>query len=103
MLLLPQSPEELVKRLRFLHEERKQFPRPPRRLSLTPKQRSDVLDKTDSRYHLCGGKITERKFAADHVLYHAAGGNTNLETIYQLMGVAMAAAGSIRQRNFSGF
>jgi hypothetical protein len=78
MLLLPQSPEELVERLRFLHKERKQFPRPPRRLSLTPQQRSDVLDKTDSRCHLCGGEITEKKFAADHVLSHAAGGEHKL-------------------------
>ena len=78
MLHLPQSPDELVERLRFLHEERKLFPRPPRRLSLTPQQRATVLDKTDSRCHLCGGEITENKFAADHVLSHAAGGKHKL-------------------------
>jgi|ERR1700734_1930881 len=63
---LPKSPDQLVECLRFLHEERKKFPRPPRRLTLTTQQRTDVLDKTDSRCHLCGGKITENKFAADH-------------------------------------
>ena len=78
MLTFPQSPDELVERLRFLHDERKRFPRPPRRLSLTPEQRSNVLDKTDSRCHLCGGKITEERFAADHVLSHAAGGEHKL-------------------------
>jgi hypothetical protein len=75
---LPQSPAELVERLRFLHEERKKFPRPPRRLSLTREQRAEVLEKTDARCHLCGGEITENKFAADHVLSHAAGGEHKL-------------------------
>jgi hypothetical protein len=78
MLRLPQSPDEFVKHLRSLHEKRKQFPRPQRRLSLTLQQRADVLDKTDSRCHLCGGAITENKFAADHVLSHAAGGEHKL-------------------------
>jgi len=78
MLRLPQSPDELVERLRFLHEERKHFPRPPRRLALTTEQRAEVLDKTDARCHLCGGEIIENKFAADHVLSHAAGGEHKL-------------------------
>jgi hypothetical protein len=78
MLRLPQSPDELVERLRFLHEERKKLPRPPRRPSLSTEQRAEVLDKTDSRCHLCGGEITESKFAADHVLSHAAGGEHKL-------------------------
>jgi hypothetical protein len=75
---LPESFEKLAARLKVLHEERKQFPRPPRRLSLTPKQRADVLVKTDARCHLCGGEITENKFAADHVLSHASGGEHKL-------------------------
>lgn len=106
MLRLPQSPEELVERLRFLHEERKKFPRPPRRLSLTTEQRADVLHKTDSRCHLCGGEITESKFAADHVLSHAAGGEHKLANYLPAHGLcncATVVAGSIRQRNFSGF
>ena len=71
---LPESFEELVARLEFLHEERKHFPRSPRRLSLTIAERAAVLDKTDARCHLCGGEIGAGKpFAADHVLSHAAG------------------------------
>ncbi len=77
-LHFPQSPDELVERLRSLREERRKFPRPPRRLSLTAEQRVEVLNKTDSRCHLCGGEITENKFAADHVLSHAAGGEHKL-------------------------
>ena len=74
----PESFKELAGRLKLLHEERKTLPRPPRRLSLTREQRAAVLDKTDARCHLCGGKITESKFAADHVLSHAAGGKHQL-------------------------
>lgn len=73
-LQLPGSPGELAGRLRFLHDERKRFPRSPRRLSLTTMQRAVVLAKTAGRCHLCGGEIIEQKFAADHVLAHAAGG-----------------------------
>src|ERR1022692_193716 len=61
-LCLPQSPDELVERLGLLHREREEFPRPPRRLSLTNEQRVAVLDKTDGRCHLCGGEITEGNF-----------------------------------------
>lgn len=73
-LSLPGSPEELVKRLKFLHEERKQLPSPSRRLRLKPAERATILEKTAGRCHLCGGQISDRKFAADHVLAHAAGG-----------------------------
>jgi hypothetical protein len=76
---LPESFERLVARLKELHEERKNYPRPPRRLSLTAKQRTDVLAKTDARCHLCGGEIEPgRAFAADHVLPHAARGEHKL-------------------------
>ena len=78
-LRLPESPDELVARLKHLHERRKSLPRPPRRLSLTAEQRSAVLGKTAGRCHLCGGEITEQKFAADHVLAHAAGGMHSLD------------------------
>ncbi len=73
-LHLPASPEELANRLQILHEERKRLTRTSRRLSLNRAQRSVVLAKTASRCHLCGGEITDRKFAADHVLAHATGG-----------------------------
>lgn len=74
----PQSPKELVGRLRFLHNERKLLPRSEPRRSLTATQRDYLLEKTDSRCHLCGGKITGNKFVADHVLSHKAGGKHEL-------------------------
>lgn len=42
---LPESFDDLVSRLRLLHEERKTFPRPPRHLSLTAQERTHVLGK----------------------------------------------------------
>jgi HNH endonuclease len=84
-LRVPDSSDELVERLRFLHQERERFlqsgelARRQRRLSLTPEQRSVVLQKTAARCHLCGGEIKQNKFAADHVLSHAAGGKHELD------------------------
>ncbi len=78
-LCLPKSAGELADRLKFLHDERKKLPRARRRLSLTTEQRTIVLGKTAGRCHLCGGDITEQKFAADHVLAHAAGGEHALD------------------------
>jgi hypothetical protein len=79
VLELPENPDELVSRLKQLVEERRKLPRPRRRLSLTTKQRATVLAKTDARCHLCGGRISAgEKFAADHVLAHAAGGPDKL-------------------------
>jgi 5-methylcytosine-specific restriction endonuclease McrA len=75
---LPQSVEQFTDQLRTLHEKRRNYSRPPRRLKLTPEQRADVLRKTDARCHLCGGEIKGKQFAADHVLPHAAGGKHKL-------------------------
>jgi hypothetical protein len=74
----PQSPEELVGRLRFLHNERALLPRSEPRRSLTATQRDYLLNKTDSRCHLCGGEITGNKFVANHVHSHKAGGKHEL-------------------------
>ena len=76
---IPESTVELVKRLAELHGERKKLPRPPRRTSLTREERKIVIGKTGGLCHLCGGEITEKKFAADHVLAHAAGGKHALD------------------------
>lgn len=76
---LPESSAALVARLKVLHEERRGLPRPARRLSLTAAQRSAVLRKTARRCHLCGGEIGGKRFAADHVLAHAAGGAHSLD------------------------
>lgn len=88
---LPESFQGLADRLEVLHSERKLFPRPPRRLSLTCEQRATVLAKTDARCHLCGGEITENKFAADHVLSHAAGGEHKLENYLPAHGLCNGA------------
>jgi HNH endonuclease len=78
-LTLPASREKLVQRLKFLHDQRKHLPSPSRRLRLKPTERAVVLEKTAGRCHLCGGQITDRKFAADHVLAHAAGGAHDID------------------------
>lgn len=44
-----------------------------KRTQLTIKQRERILAKTNSRCHLCGGKING-KWQADHVLAHSSGG-----------------------------
>lgn len=46
----------------------------PNRRSLTKQQRENVLKKTNSRCHICGGKI-EGKWHADHILSHSKGGD----------------------------
>ena len=44
-----------------------------RRRQLTKGERSEILQKTDARCHLCGGRI-KSKWQADHVLAHSSGG-----------------------------
>jgi len=43
------------------------------RNSLSPTQRHEILKKTNSRCHICGGEIGE-KWQADHVLSYSKGG-----------------------------
>jgi hypothetical protein len=76
-LVLPRSPDELSERLGTLHAERKKAKKlllPSPRQSLSREERRTVLRKTAGRCHMCGGKVTENKFAAGHVLAHAGGG-----------------------------
>ena len=78
-LALPGSPDELSKRLKTLHAERKNrksLPRTDSRQSLSREERTAVLRKTDGCCHLCGGGITESEFAVSHVVAHAAGGQS---------------------------
>jgi hypothetical protein len=77
-LTLPKSADELVEQLRCLHEQRKRRPPTRRRLPLTREQRVSILEKTAGRCHLCGGEVQQERFAADHVLAHAAGGKHEL-------------------------
>jgi 5-methylcytosine-specific restriction endonuclease McrA len=45
-----------------------------KRQSLTPSERQAIMNKTRGRCHICGGKIIERNWTADHVFAHAQGG-----------------------------
>lgn len=45
-----------------------------KRSHLTKRQRELVLAKTDSQCHICGIKITNANFHADHVKSHSSGG-----------------------------
>jgi 5-methylcytosine-specific restriction endonuclease McrA len=44
------------------------------RISLTAAERVQVLAKTAGRCHICGGKVEEERWQADHVIAHSAGG-----------------------------
>jgi HNH endonuclease len=70
----PHSSPGLVERLIYLHREREEHPRPSRRLSLSRHDREEVLNRTDGLCHLCGGKVREHMFTADHVRPHALEG-----------------------------
>jgi hypothetical protein len=78
-LTLPRSPDDLSDRLRTLHAKRKNekklLLRSPRQRT-SRREREAVLRKTNGCCHLCGGQITENKFAVGHVVAHAAGGQS---------------------------
>jgi hypothetical protein len=44
------------------------------RSSLTAAERRQVLAKTSGRCHICGGKVEDEGWQADHVIAHSAGG-----------------------------
>jgi hypothetical protein len=52
--------------------------RPPRAV-LSKKEREQVLRKTGSRCHICGGQITGKDWQADHVLAHSTGGKHSVD------------------------
>ena len=45
-----------------------------KRLALSKKQRESVLAKTNCRCHLCGNKLEQDNFHADHIQSHISGG-----------------------------
>jgi hypothetical protein len=49
-----------------------------KRNPLSKKQREEILKKTEGHCHVCGCKI-EGKWAADHVVPHAVGGQCTIE------------------------
>ena len=72
-----------ARHLASLHERRKKVTRSQsrgRRLRLSATARSQILESTDSRCHICGGEIGPgERWTADHVLPHARGGGTGVE------------------------
>lgn len=77
-LKAPRTPETFAHRLKNLQlKRREQHERSRaesrRRSSLTAKQRWTILEKTDGRCHICGGKV-DSDWQADHVLAHSTGG-----------------------------
>jgi 5-methylcytosine-specific restriction endonuclease McrA len=49
------------------------------RASLTAAERRQVLGKTSGRCHICGGKVEDEKWQADHVMAHSAGGTHDVD------------------------
>lgn len=66
---------EFLKKLRGKRESAKAHRKStkPKRRPLKPIERELILSKTDSRCHICGGRVDGR-WQADHVLAHSAGG-----------------------------
>ncbi len=70
---VPFSASTLSRLFWRLHQERKQRHhenRGARREHLTAEERTQILDSTGKRCHICGGKIRGR-WQADHVLAHS--------------------------------
>jgi RNA polymerase-binding transcription factor DksA len=69
----------LGRALRDLREKKRRVKaelklRPRKRSTLKAEERSRVLEKTAGCCHICGGKIEESKWEADHVIAHSVGG-----------------------------
>jgi hypothetical protein len=82
-LKLPATTSALVRRfLTLKNNRRNQYLRSRNasiaRRALTGKQRQLVLAKTNSRCHICGGKVKDR-WQADHVLAHSHRGKHKID------------------------
>lgn len=75
MIDIINNPDELSELLYELHMTRKRLNQKyPRKNRLTKNQRLQILEKTGFKCHVCGEKIVDGKFQADHVESHARGG-----------------------------
>ncbi len=75
--------EDYAQKLKELHIERERQKKQEKdkgakRQSLKPSERQEILAKTDSRCHICGGEIKD-KWDADHVLSHSKGGEHTID------------------------
>jgi predicted restriction endonuclease len=50
-----------------------------KRSRLSPKQRKEVLAKTDCRCHICGISLSHTDFQADHIQSHITGGKHRID------------------------
>ena len=80
---IPESVEEYREYLLNLHRKREETKARSKavkrkRKSLTLKERRQILDKTDSKCHICGGEI-HGSWQADHVLAHSGGGRHSID------------------------
>lgn len=64
----------LIKLIVSLRAQRRKNKQVTKRKALTKKQRHAILDKTNSRCHVCGIEIDLNNFHADHVKSHISGG-----------------------------
>src|ERR1039458_8889942 len=108
-LRLPESAEELTKHLKSLHEDRRKVQkerkknepeRSRQRRQLTNDERTEVLKKTASHCHLCGGNMNENsdgelpkervldvEFVVDHIVPYASGGEDSLDNFLAAHGL----------------
>jgi 5-methylcytosine-specific restriction endonuclease McrA len=82
-MTVPTSAAQFAESLRKLRQQREsakdsQKGKGSKRKALSSSQRQKVLEKTDGRCHICGGKVGA-KWHADHVLAHSAGGEHSAE------------------------
>ena len=81
---IPKTPEEFSRRLTDLHDEKRDSREQNRGKTTknwTLEVRVKVLQKTDSRCHLCGDRLEEGNVAIDHVLPRSSGGSDSIENL----------------------
>jgi hypothetical protein len=71
--------ESFIAHLREIHDIRKGHKIKGTRKALAKSQRLAVLQKTDSKCHICGKPITIDHFQADHVKSHITGGTDSVD------------------------
>lgn len=71
------SPEVLVRELNNLINVREGNKTKKKRTGLSKQTRQLILDKTDSKCHICGKEVSLDKFEADHVKNFTSGGEDN--------------------------
>jgi hypothetical protein len=99
---LPSCPEDLANRLRQLRKERHDQDRLTRmRSRARAEQRPEILNKTGSRCHICGGEIpTDSYWEADHVYPEAAGGDSKTDNFLAAHGLCNTAKWDHRGEEF---